>query len=114
MRVDDIERLFPEFMSRGDLDAALALYEPTIAFYRREGQVKVGIEALREDLAPLAAKKAEVQMTLRRVARTGDFALVYDEWRVLHPKELEGATIQVVRRQTDGTWRSFAGDPFPA
>jgi len=99
---DDIERLFPEFMRRGDLDAALALYEPTFVFTRREGRVKVGIEALREELAPFAANKAEVQMSLRRVARTGDYALIYNEWRVLHPQELEGAAIQVVRRQVGG------------
>ncbi len=111
---EEIERLFPEYMRRGNLDGALALYEPTFAFYRREGRVNVGIEALREELAPLADKQVEFQFTQRRVARAGDLALIYDGWRVISPREMAGPPIEVVWRQTDKSWTFAAGDPFAA
>ena len=111
---EEIERLFPEHMRSGNLDAALALYEPTFAFYRREGRVNVGIDALREELAPLAGKQVEFQFTQRRVARSGDLALIYDGWRVISPREMAGPALEVVWRQVDGSRTEAAGDPFAA
>ena len=76
---EEIERLFSESMRRGDLEGALACYEPALAFWKRENRVKVGIESLREELAPLASERAEFRYINRKVARSGNLALIYDD-----------------------------------
>jgi hypothetical protein len=81
------------------VDGALALYEQNLAFWKREGKVNVGIESLRLELAPLAGMKLEFQFAARKVARSGNLALIYDEWRVAGPRELQGSPIQIVWRQ---------------
>jgi len=108
---EEIERLFPESMRRGELDAALACYAPALAFWKRENKVNVGIESLREELAPLASEKAEFRFINRRVVGFG-LTLIYDEWRAVRPREKAEYVIEIVWRPLDKSWTFAAGDPF--
>jgi hypothetical protein len=60
--VQEFHQLFPEYMRNVDIEAALELYEPGAAFANQQGEVRVGLEALRQELVPFAAMKGELQI----------------------------------------------------
>jgi ketosteroid isomerase-like protein len=110
--VQEFHELFPEHIRKGDIDAALELYEPGAAFANRNGEVKVGLEALREELSPFAAVRANFKFNPRKIVQAGDIALVHNEWKTTSGQEMSGHAVEVFRRQPDGTWRLVIGDPF--
>ncbi|HKA37498.1 MAG TPA: nuclear transport factor 2 family protein [Thermoanaerobaculia bacterium] len=106
-------RLFREAIRKGDLESALAIYDPEAALLNRDGVIKEGATGLREELAPFAAARADFDFYIKRVIRAGDIALLHTLWNVTMPGEqLSLYAIEVARRQPDGTWRWLIGDPF--
>jgi ketosteroid isomerase-like protein len=109
----DFHRLFPRYVLRdGDIDSVLTLYDPQAVFCNRTGELRAGEQALRRELAPFTAARAEFDFRIRREIRAGDIALVHNEWSVRPPQASSGYAIEVFRRQADGTWRLLIGDPF--
>jgi uncharacterized protein (TIGR02246 family) len=116
---EECDVLFGEYMNAGDLEALLALYEPTCGYVQGDGGVVVGPEAIRASFTRLLAMKPRIEITVVKVVPAGDgLAMVYSDWR-LTAKGPDGALVtragralEVVRRQTDGTWRLAADDPF--
>ena len=57
-------------------------------------------------------------ITPRVVAQTGDMALVTSQWQLSatgpdgKPAEMSGRSIEVLRRQNDGSWRFVIDEPF--
>lgn len=98
-------------MAEGNIDSVLSVYDPEAVFLNQSGQVKGG-EALRQELAPLAAMKARFDFNVKQVVRSGDIALMHTEWKVSSPEPMSVYAIEVARRQSDGTWRWLIGDPF--
>jgi ketosteroid isomerase-like protein len=98
-------------MAEGNIDSVLSVYDPEAVFLNQSGQVKGG-EALRQELAPLAAMKARFAFNVKQVVRSGDIALMHTEWKVSSPEPMSVYAIEVARRQSDGTWRWLIGDPF--
>ena len=110
-RPEEICRLFQQYMAEGDLDSVLSVYDPEAVFLNQSGEVKSG-EALKQELAPLAAMKAIFDFNIKQVVQSGDIALMHTEWRVSAPQQTSVYAIEVARRQPDGTWRWLIGDPF--
>lgn len=111
----DVDRLFAEALSIGDIDGALALYEPDASYVDGDGTVAHGHEQIRAVLAGLAAMRATLDCDEIDVVENGDLAVLRARWRFngTNPDgtsfETRGRSIEVVRRQPDGTWR-FAID----
>lgn len=113
------DRLFGEHVNAGDLDALLALYEPTCSLVRRDGSVARGHVEIRAVFDRLLAMQAKMSTEIVKVVHAGeDLAMVYNDWRMSargsdgHPIEAAGKAIEVVRRQPDGTWGFILDDPF--
>lgn len=116
---EECDVLFGEYMNAGNLEALLALYEPTCALVQGDGGVLVGTEAIRANFTRLLAMKPRIEMAVVKVVPAGDgLALVYNDWRLTAkgpdggPVTRAGRALEVVRRQPDGTWRLAADDPF--
>lgn len=111
---EDICRLFQEHMAGGEIDAVLCLYDPGVAFVNEAGEVKSGLDALRKELAPVAARKPRFGFEVKQIARSGDIALVHTWWSVCFDghEPLSVHAIEVAGRQPDGAWRWLIGDPF--
>jgi len=111
---EDICRLFQSCMGRGDIDAVLDLYDAEVAFVNEAGAVKTGLEALRAELAPVAATTPRFDFEVKLIARSADVALMHTWWTVSsserEPRSVHA--IEVARRRPDGTWRWLIGDPF--
>lgn len=109
-------------INAGDLDAAVALYEPRATLVTdQSGQIVVGHDAIREFLRlsiTLGLTMTRDTAVLR--SADGDLALTGGPWRMTGtdadgtPLDLGGESREVVRRQVDGTWLFVIDNPWGA
>jgi uncharacterized protein (TIGR02246 family) len=103
-------------INRGDVEGALALYEPDAAFVTDEGTV-VGHDAIRPVMEAFISTKPQLTMEPKEVVQTGDIAMTRGTWKLVgtdpdgKPLEMGGRSVEVVRRQADGSWRFAIDDP---
>lgn|SRR5437879_6037435 len=115
---EDMPATFESAFNTGDIDQVLALYEPDAVLVPEPGQVVHGTAAIREALLGFLALKLPIRLERKRVLQTGDLALVSSTWTLSgagpdgSAVNLGGNTTEVVRRQSDGTWRYVIDDPF--
>lgn len=96
---DDLARFFVDRANAGDVDGVVALYEPDAVLTFPAGHVAAGAQAIRAVYERLLVDRptlvpGEQQPTLV----TGDLALT--STRLVGG----GVTVEVARRQPDGTW----------
>jgi ketosteroid isomerase-like protein len=96
---EDLGRFFVERANAGDLDGLVALYEPDAVLAFPPGQVTTGSQAIRRVYEQLLASRPRFTAGEQRPAlRNGDLALTSTRLAG------RGATVEVARRQPDGTW----------
>lgn len=103
---------FQRAMRSGDVEAVLRLYEPDASFVSPGGQVLSGHASLREEFRPLVEAKPDFVVTIRKIIRSGDLAMIHSEPRITPQQARSGYALEVLRRQTDGRWLLAIGDPF--
>jgi len=96
---EDLGRFFIDRANAGDVAGLVALYEAEAVLAFPPGQVTTGSQAIRQVYERLLAGKptftaGEIQPALRN----GDLALTSTRLAG------GGATVEVARRQPDGTW----------
>ena len=101
---EELDTLFGEAMGRGDVEAVIALYEPNAVFPGMQGDVRTGLDEIRQEIAPIAATKPTLHMKPTKVLTSGDIAVIYNSWRMTAPSEGSAVAVEVARRQDDGTW----------
>ena len=112
-----IER-FASALSRGDLDGAMAVYDPEATLAPRPGEQVTGLEAIRAALEQFAALKPSLTGDITKILTAGDVALVMNRWRLTGaqpdgtPVEMSGHSADVLRRNADGGWRVLIDDPW--
>jgi uncharacterized protein (TIGR02246 family) len=116
---ESCDRLFGEHVNAGDLEALLALYEPSCRLVRRDGSVARGHAEIRLVFERLLATRAKMSTEIVKVVQSDeDLAMVYNDWHMSatrpdgQPVEASGKAIEVVRRQPNGIWRFILDDPF--
>jgi uncharacterized protein (TIGR02246 family) len=114
-RPEECDFLIAERLNAGDLEGAVALYEPDARFVLGPGNVASGSDAIREVMRQMLAGHPTLTMEVPLVVQTGDLALLGSKWTstTTGPDGKQstdsGNGREVVRRQADGTWR-FAID----
>jgi uncharacterized protein (TIGR02246 family) len=116
---EECDLRFGDHVNAGDLEALVALYEPTCAIVQGDGGLTVGHDAIRAYFTRLLAMKPHIDLKMAKVVPAGDgLAMLYSDWRLTgngpdgQPVVRAGRAVEVVRRQGDGTWRFAADDPF--
>lgn len=109
---EDLHPLFEQAIRAGDLDTLMSLYESGASMPNQTGEVRTGAELIRQDLEPFAAMKPDMKLKLNKLIQAGDIALMHSEWAATSPAAMSGRSIEVARRQADGTWRYVIDDPF--
>ena len=116
----DTHRVFTEAFNAGDLPALLALYE-------REASVVHAIRSVlrwpggnRYSLAAVPRAAGTIKMDTVDVTEVGEVALLRAHWRLAgtgpdgKPLEVQGHSVEVIRRQSDGNWLFVIDHPFGA
>jgi uncharacterized protein (TIGR02246 family) len=108
---------FAAAVNSGDIEKVLAHYErdARLAF---PGQPSVGHEAIRGTLQNLLSQKPTLKGTTVSVSRVGDLALLRSEWSLVGTDQtggrvqMSGESVELVRRQADGSWRYVVDLPM--
>jgi uncharacterized protein (TIGR02246 family) len=112
-RPQDINAAFAAAHDARDLDALLALYEPDALLAPQPGERVRGAEAIRAALAGLLALQGRMTSTNVACVETGVLALLEAEWELSADSvEEQGRSVEVVRRQADGSWRYVIDLPY--
>lgn len=105
-----VDQLFAEALSRGDLDGALSMYEPDAVYVDGSGESR-GHAEIRAALAELIALDPTLDCYEIDVVENGDIAVLRADWIFSGTNadgerfENRGRSIEIVRRQPDGSWR---------
>jgi ketosteroid isomerase-like protein len=96
---EDLSRLIVERLNAGNVDGLVALYEPDAVLALPDGQVATGSDEIRRAYERLLADRPEFGPGIQRpTLHSGDLALTSS--RLANGV----ATVEVARRQADGTW----------
>jgi uncharacterized protein (TIGR02246 family) len=116
---EECDALFAVSVDKSDLEGLVALYEPKATLVQQDGTSASGTAAIREGLAGLIAMKPKITMNVTKVVRAGDdLAVLYNDWSMAakgpdgKPIAMSGKAMEIMRRQSDGTWKFVVDAPF--
>ena len=115
---EQLDRLFAEALNAGNAEAVLALYEPGASLVAEPGRVATGTAALREVLEGFLALKPRMSLETQPPIQAGDVALTSSRWTLSgtnpdgSPLAMSGVSVEVARRQRDGSWLFVIDNPF--
>jgi ketosteroid isomerase-like protein len=105
-------------INSGNLDILLPLYENEAAFATEPGSLAHGVPGVRDALTGFISMNGTLDLEVTRVLEVDDLALVMGVWSFDgtgpdgEPVRLEARNADVLRRQTDGTWRFVIDNPW--
>jgi len=117
---EDCDRLLLAALEAGDLETSVALYEPGAVLFRKSGAMMTGLDAIRENNAFLIELKPKFTIEFVKTAVSVDGTLATNRMKA----NLEGTgkdgqpikstihTLEVVRKQPDGSWLFVIDDPY--
>ena len=107
-----------ESMNSGNTESLMMLYEPEACFASQPGQIVKGQQGIRQSLQGFIDMKGKLESKIKRVLQTSNVALVISEWSFNgtgadgNPINLTGTATDVLRQQSDGTWRIVIDNPW--
>lgn len=103
---EDLGRYFLERANAGDVEGLVALYEPGAVLALPPGQLATGHDQIRQVYTELLASRPSFGSAGQQpVIRNGDLALTSTRLPG------GGATVEIARRQPDGSWRWVIDQP---
>jgi len=115
---EEIHPTFAAAFNAGDESALIELYENEAALMPDPEHVLTGTEQVRAALKQFLALNGRMTAEVKHVVQAGDLALLVAEWSITgsgadgSPVELASRSIEVARRQADGSWRYVIDAPF--
>jgi uncharacterized protein (TIGR02246 family) len=118
---EDCDRLLMEAMEKGDVETTVALYEPDAVLLTETGDLLKGRDAIRRHNKEFISLKTKTAIDEIKTTISGDGSIATTRMKCtsifLDPKSgnqvrLLTNTLEVVRKQSDGTWRFVIDDPF--
>ncbi len=104
LQPEDLDRLFLERANTGDVEGVVDLYEPHAVLAFPPGNLAIGAPAIREVYADLLAGRPRFTGEIRPAIRNGEIAIT-------STTRAGNATVEVARRQPDGTWLWMIDQP---
>jgi ketosteroid isomerase-like protein len=105
-------------INAGDLDSLMPLYESEAAFASQPGSLAHGAPGISDALTGFISMNGTLDLEVTRVLEVDDLALVMGVWSFDgtgsdgEPVRLAAKNADVLRRQSDGTWRFVIDNPW--
>jgi len=115
--LDTINRL-TDAINRGDLDAALDLYEPNAVLVAQPGEIARGRAGIRDALARFVSLKPTLSGQSQQLVESGDIVLYCSRWTLTGTGpdggkvQMAGVSSDVLRKQPDGRWLIVIDNPW--
>lgn len=117
---DDCSRILVAALESGDIETSVALYEPSAVLFSKSGRTMTGLDAIRQNNASLIALKPTFSIDFIKSTISGDGTLATNRmkanlsWKDAEGKLVEASvdTLEVLRKQDDGSWRYIIDDPY--
>lgn len=117
---EQCNRILLAALESGDIETSVALYEPTAVLFRKSGQTMTGLEEIRKNNAFLIALKPRFTIEFIKTTLSGDGTLATNRMKAsmagtaADGKKINGEihTLEVLRKQEDGSWRYIIDDPY--
>ena len=107
-----------EGINSGNLESLMTLYEAEACFATQPAQLAKSPEAISESLRSFIDLNGKLDLKVKRVLNASDLALVITEWSFSgtgpdgSPVNLSAKSADVLRQQSDGTWRFVIDNPW--
>ena len=114
----ELQNRFLELFLNKDLDGLLSLYESSAVFVSQSGESAVGTAGVREALSGLLSVAQKFDYKPSFDVEADGVALMHGQWSLEgvdpagNPLSLSGTTVEVARRQADGSWLYSVDSPF--
>ena len=105
-------------INSGDIESLMTLYESEAAFASEPGTLAHGAAGIGDALGGFISMNGELDLKVTRVLEVDDLALVIGVWSFEgtgpdgEPVRLEAQNADVLRRQSDGSWRFVIDNPW--
>lgn len=119
-RPEECNRILLAALEAGDIDTSLSVYEPTAVLFKKSGESMTGLDAIRKNNEFLIALKPKFSIAFIKTTMSGDGTLATNRMQAtMHGtgadgQAIEGSihTLEVVRKQADGSWCFIIDDPY--
>ncbi len=107
-----------ECINTGNLDSLMMLYESDACFASQPGQFIKGRESIRQSIQGFVDMRGNLESKIKRVLQASDLALVISAWSFSgtgpdgNPVNFAATATDVLRQQSDGTWRVIIDNPW--
>ena len=114
----DTVNLLADALNRGDLEAALELYEPNAVLVAQPGQLARGSAQVRTALGGFIGLKPTLRSQTQNVVEADAIALYMGRWTLQgtdpsgNAITMGGESSDVLRRQQDGRWLIAVDNPW--
>jgi uncharacterized protein (TIGR02246 family) len=115
---EEVLRSVTECINTGNLDSLMMLYESDACFPSRPGQFIKGRDGIRQSILGFVNMRGKLESKIKRVFQASDLAPVISEWSFSgtgpdgNPVNLASTATDVLRQQSDGTWRVIIDNPW--
>jgi ketosteroid isomerase-like protein len=118
MTPEEVLGAVTEGINNRDLDSLMKLYEPGACFASQPGVLAKGPDGIRESLRSFIDMNGKLDLSVKRVLKANDLALVTTEWSFngTDPDDkhvhISAKSADVLRKQSDGTWQFVIDNPW--
>lgn len=117
---EDCSHVLVTALESGDIETSVALYEASAVLISKSGRTMTGLDAIRENNAGVIALKPKFTIAFIKSTLSGDGTLATSrmkaELALTKPDgelvKTEVDTLEVLRKQEDGSWRYIIDDPY--
>lgn len=109
---------YVEKFNTKNVSSLIDMYETDACFQVQPGQIVRGLENIRQSLRGFIDMNGNLQSNIKGVIQAGNLALVDTEWSFSgtgpdgKPINIGGKATDVLRQQSDGTWRIVIDNPW--
>lgn len=109
---------YVEKFNTKNVSSLIDMHETDACFQVQPGQIVRGLENIRQSLRGFIDMNGNLQSNIKGVIQAGNLALVDTEWSFSgtgpdgKPINIGGKATDVLRQQSDGTWRIVIDNPW--